>query len=553
MGTGQPMTSWIDSLSAYYPGLLVLMGDVAAASSSYETYYALWQHYRGLPERFDIVIRSPAIPLYPLRPELMESTWMLYRSTGDPYYLHAGALMVRDIEALARTKCGFATLHSVLDRSKENRMESFFLSETLKYLYLLFDDDNPLNDRRGMPYVITTEGHLLRTHPPGRRYDSAGAAAIPPPSKPPVCVPWRRDYFGDGDGYMREAADAFAALFGKTSHVASSLAASWSARAVQQMRMRARPLEVPRPAQCLAWADLPPPHLPAREDGSPPPRIQTMVVQPEQAALVNVGESATVVRGTGRGEYIASQLHNLRLELMNVHPAGEAGANQVPQLTIVSAAGVPLITSVDYLRVPVRPPLDMEERITRPFVCVLPTHMAGGALGMGRFPPLHGRLNGVGPAAWQIEWPLAAPLRMAGGLACGARDGRDSVMQPWTGAAVIIQRGECDIRDKVAEAVREGAAMVIIADMNNDWDMVPIGQVGDGLDDVFATIPSILMPAEAVKELTALPVDQQSVTVWPCPSAEHVQDIKRWSPHWKLHVSSTTVHNIVFYPAPIYM
>ena len=34
-------------------------------------------------------------------------------------------------------RCGFATVHDVLDKSLEDRMESFFLSETLKYLYLV--------------------------------------------------------------------------------------------------------------------------------------------------------------------------------------------------------------------------------------------------------------------------------------------------------------------------------------------------------------------------------------------------------------------------------
>ena len=34
-------------------------------------------------------------------------------------------------------RCGYATLHHVIDKSKEDRMESFFLSETCKYLYLV--------------------------------------------------------------------------------------------------------------------------------------------------------------------------------------------------------------------------------------------------------------------------------------------------------------------------------------------------------------------------------------------------------------------------------
>jgi len=34
-------------------------------------------------------------------------------------------------------RCGYATIHNVQDKSLEDRMESFFLSETCKYLYLV--------------------------------------------------------------------------------------------------------------------------------------------------------------------------------------------------------------------------------------------------------------------------------------------------------------------------------------------------------------------------------------------------------------------------------
>jgi len=40
-------------------------------------------------------------------------------------------------------ECGFAVIRDVLSKEHEDRMESFFLSETLKYLYLLFDEGIP--------------------------------------------------------------------------------------------------------------------------------------------------------------------------------------------------------------------------------------------------------------------------------------------------------------------------------------------------------------------------------------------------------------------------
>lgn len=39
-------------------------------------------------------------------------------------------------------------------------MESFVLSETLKYLYLLFDEKNPLASSDSN-LIFTTEGHIL--------------------------------------------------------------------------------------------------------------------------------------------------------------------------------------------------------------------------------------------------------------------------------------------------------------------------------------------------------------------------------------------------------
>ena len=49
-------------------------------------------------------------------------------------------------------RCGYATVHNIFDKTLEDRMESFFLSETCKYLFLVsipspdlakvsFDDD----------------------------------------------------------------------------------------------------------------------------------------------------------------------------------------------------------------------------------------------------------------------------------------------------------------------------------------------------------------------------------------------------------------------------
>lgn len=81
----------------------------------------------------------------------------LYRATGDPYLLEVGEDILKSIQYSAKTSCGYATIKNVKDHRKQDTMESFFLAETTKYLYLLFDPDNFLNSDGGYGTVIETQ------------------------------------------------------------------------------------------------------------------------------------------------------------------------------------------------------------------------------------------------------------------------------------------------------------------------------------------------------------------------------------------------------------
>lgn len=160
MQDGSTSTLWIDSLQASFSGIQVLLGDVEEAICSHALFYAIWRRFGALPERFNWQKVSPDLSFYPLRPELIESTYLLYRATKNPYYLHVGRDILQSLNNHTKAACGYATIHNVQDKSLEDRMESFFLSETCKYLYLLFDVDNPIN-KHFAKYVFTTEGHIL--------------------------------------------------------------------------------------------------------------------------------------------------------------------------------------------------------------------------------------------------------------------------------------------------------------------------------------------------------------------------------------------------------
>ncbi|XP_014246156.1 ER degradation-enhancing alpha-mannosidase-like protein 1 [Cimex lectularius] len=160
MDSASIYSTWIDSMQASFAGLQVLHGDVNEAICTHALYYVIWKKYGVLPERWNWQFLMPQVPFYPLRPELIESTYMLYQATKNPFYLHVGKDILQSLNKYTRTKCGFATVHSVNDMSLEDRMESFFLSETTKYLILLFDKENIINKYLGK-YIFSTEGHIF--------------------------------------------------------------------------------------------------------------------------------------------------------------------------------------------------------------------------------------------------------------------------------------------------------------------------------------------------------------------------------------------------------
>ncbi|SCU80580.1 LANO_0B00606g1_1 [Lachancea nothofagi CBS 11611] len=169
LSRGQVVYPWIDSLSAFFPGLQVLAGDVQDAQQKHLLFLKLWNNYAGIPERWvfqpqtaDTLANISEVPLpwYPLRPEFVETTYFLYRATKDVFYLKVAWTILQDIKTFYRTKCGFAGLQDVTTGQLQDRMETFVLSETFKYLYLIFDVDNELHTDSSN-VVFSTEAHPM--------------------------------------------------------------------------------------------------------------------------------------------------------------------------------------------------------------------------------------------------------------------------------------------------------------------------------------------------------------------------------------------------------
>ncbi|CAL8308919.1 unnamed protein product [Lota lota] len=154
-----PARTWMDSLLAFFPGLQVLKGDIRPAIETHEMLFQVTKKHNFLPEAFTTDFRVHWAQ-HPLRPEFAESTYFLYKATGDPYYLEVGRTVLDNLNRYARVPCGFAAMKDVRTGSHEDRMDSFFLAEMFKYLFLLFADteDLPFDVE---DYIFTTEAHLL--------------------------------------------------------------------------------------------------------------------------------------------------------------------------------------------------------------------------------------------------------------------------------------------------------------------------------------------------------------------------------------------------------
>lgn len=58
---------------------------------------------------------------HPLRPEFLESTYLLYLATDDPYYLRVGEQVLRSLQKHAWVPCGYAAVKDVRTGVHEDR------------------------------------------------------------------------------------------------------------------------------------------------------------------------------------------------------------------------------------------------------------------------------------------------------------------------------------------------------------------------------------------------------------------------------------------------
>ena len=167
----------MDHLTCFMPGLLAL-GTVGMPDSARKTrdlrvakevMKTCWLMYHrtatGIaPEYVNFGGNDFSVPddqpYYMLRPETIESLHVMHEVTGDPIYREWGWQIFESILKHCRAKYGFGHLTDVRNtqRPAEDKMESFWVAETLKYHYLLQTPGTGITNDK---WVFNTEAHPL--------------------------------------------------------------------------------------------------------------------------------------------------------------------------------------------------------------------------------------------------------------------------------------------------------------------------------------------------------------------------------------------------------
>jgi mannosidase alpha-like ER degradation enhancer 2 len=159
MNTGARVGTNFGSLDAFFPGTLALSGDLDRAQKLEDSAYKMWTTFGIEPEELNYKTMQIADTGYELRPEIIESAYYLYHFTGAPKYREMGKTFFDSLTKYCRTEVAYAALSDVKKKTEKDEMESFFLAETLEYLYLLFAPPDTLDLNQ---IIFNTEAHPIR-------------------------------------------------------------------------------------------------------------------------------------------------------------------------------------------------------------------------------------------------------------------------------------------------------------------------------------------------------------------------------------------------------
>jgi hypothetical protein len=157
--TGARINRVVTLYDAYFPAVLALSGDLKNAAGYQASWNGLWMKYGLEPTVYDYGTREVLHPAYNLNPEIIESAYYLYYFTGENKFKEMAAQYFNDILLYCRTDVAFTNIKDVRTKEQKDHMETFFLAETMKYLYLTFANPEGINPEE---CVFSTEAHPFR-------------------------------------------------------------------------------------------------------------------------------------------------------------------------------------------------------------------------------------------------------------------------------------------------------------------------------------------------------------------------------------------------------
>jgi mannosidase alpha-like ER degradation enhancer 2 len=158
MHSGKRTAPEFGGLHAFLPAVLALGDDIPRARRLQESCLKMWNVAGVEPEVLNYRTMKVVHPGYPLRPEIMESAYTLYVKTKDPRYLDMGKVFFDSIVRHCRAGGAYTTLKNVETKEQGDLLPSYFLAETLKYLYLLYAPETLDFDS----VIFNTEAHPFR-------------------------------------------------------------------------------------------------------------------------------------------------------------------------------------------------------------------------------------------------------------------------------------------------------------------------------------------------------------------------------------------------------
>ena len=159
MNTGKRVSTHFGALDAFFPAVLARSGEIQRARRLEDSAYKMWTAWGVEPEEIDYSTMKIVSPQYPLRPEIMESAYYLRFYTNDDRYTEMASAFLGALSHYCKADNGYAGLRSVTTFEKDDQMESYFLAETLKYLYLTFAPRSTVDLNK---VVFNTEAHPIR-------------------------------------------------------------------------------------------------------------------------------------------------------------------------------------------------------------------------------------------------------------------------------------------------------------------------------------------------------------------------------------------------------